>query len=186
MRRVFRWLFPLALITFGLLWPVIFSGSTDTATDIDDPVSFSNFKADYVVDKDGRLTAVETITGDFPSGRHGIFKYWPVDNQNDSGVRQAPEVTSILLDGQPVSYQMLWEGKDRFRVAKIGDPDRYLDYGSHVFEIRYTQDGVLDPGTTGAKKTFAASTGDTAAAPSVFFWNVIGQAWNNRIHHAEI
>ncbi len=45
---------------------------------------------------------------------------------------------------------MLWEGGQRFRVAKIGDPDQYLSSGTHVFEIRYTIDGVLDPGTTGA------------------------------------
>ena len=54
-------------------------------------------------------------------------------------------------------YQMLWEDGERFRVAKIGDPDQYLSSGTHVFEIRYTIAGVLDPGTTGADKTFAES-----------------------------
>ena len=54
---------------------------------------------------------------------------------------------------------MLWEGGERFRVAKIGDPDRTLTWGTHVFEIRYSIPGVLDPGTTGANKTFAAATG---------------------------
>ena len=81
---------------------------------------------------------------------------------------------------------MLWEGAERFRVAKIGDPDQYLSAGTHVFEIRYTIDGVLDPGTTGADKTFADSTGEAAASPSVFFWNVIGRPGTTRIQRADI
>ncbi|HKH52112.1 MAG TPA: DUF2207 domain-containing protein, partial [Mycobacterium sp.] len=185
MGRVIRWLISLAFITFGLLWPLVLQGGSE-ASAVDDPVTFSNYTADFVVDGDGDLNAVETITAEFPAGRHGIFRYWDVANQNNPSVRQKPEITLILLDGRPASYQMLWEDGDRFRVAKIGDPDRYLDWGTHVFEIRYTVPGVLDPGTTGADKRFAGSTGRPAASPSVFFWNVIAPAWNNRIQRADI
>ena len=185
MRRFFLMLIPLALIVVGVLWPVVFRPSSE-ASDADDPVVFSNYDVDLIVSAGGRLDAVETITAEFPGGRHGLFKYWAVDNQNDPGLRQIPEVTSILLDGEPAPYQMLWEGGERFRVAKIGDPDEYLSYGTHVFEIRYNIDGVLDPGTTGADKTFADSTGEDARSPSVFFWNVIAQAWNNEIDRAHV
>ena len=185
MRRVFLALIPLALIAVGVLWPLVIRPGAE-ASDASDPVVFSNYDVDFIVSAGGRLDAVETITAEFPSGRHGLFKYWAVDNQNNPGVRQTPEVTSILLDGEWVPYQMLWEGAERFRVAKIGDPDQYLSAGTHVFEIRYTIDGVLDPGTTGADKTFADSTGEAATSPSVFFWNVIGQAWNNWIRRADI
>ncbi len=113
------------------------------------------------------MTAVETITAEFPGGRHGIFRYWDVANQNNPRVRQKPEITSVLLDGDPVPYQMLWEDGERFRVAKIGDPDSTLSYGTHVFEIRYTIPGVLDPGDTGADKEFAESTGDPDIAVGV-------------------
>ena len=119
----------MALIAVGVLWPLVFRPGAE-ASDASDPVVFSNYDADFTVSEDGRLDAVETITGEFPSGRHGIFKYWEVDNQNNSGVRQTPEVTSILLDGEPVPYQMLWEGGERFRVAKIGDPDQHLSPGT--------------------------------------------------------
>ena len=61
---------------------------------------------------------------------------------------------------------MLWEDGERFRVAKIGDPDQYLSWGTHVFEIRYSIAGVLDPGTTGADKTFAADMGALSASHS--------------------
>ena len=125
MRRILAWSIPLALIVFGLLWPLVFRGGSE-ASDISDPVVFSNYKADFVVSADGRLDAVETITGEFPSSRHGIFRYWDVANQNSPRVRQKPEITSVLLDGEIVPYQMLWEDGQRFRVAKIGDPDRYL------------------------------------------------------------
>ena len=184
MGRLFKWLIPLALITFGLLWPLVFRGGAE-ATDVADPVVFSNYKADFVVGRDGQLDAVETITAEFPGGRHGIFRWWDIANQNNERLRQRPEVTSILLDGEPVSYQMLWEGGERFRVAKIGDPDEYLAPGTHVFEIRYSIAGVLDPGTTGADKTFAAATGEPSTSPSVFFWNVITGS-NSRIERADI
>ena len=66
MWRVIRWLIPLALITFGLLWPLVFRGDS-AASDVSDPVVFSNYKADFVVNRDGRLDAVETITAEFPA-----------------------------------------------------------------------------------------------------------------------
>ncbi|HEY6650478.1 MAG TPA: DUF2207 domain-containing protein, partial [Mycobacterium sp.] len=186
MGRAFKWLIPLALITFGLLWPLVFGGGEAEASDVYDPVVFTNYKADFVVNSDGQLDAVETITAEFPSGRHGIFQWWDIANQNNPRLRQTPEIASILLDGEPVSYQMLWEGGERFRVAKIGDPDKYLSYGTHVFEIRYSIAGALDPGTTGADKTFAAATGQPATSPSVFLWDVVAKSWNNEIENADI
>ncbi|HEY0808205.1 MAG TPA: DUF2207 domain-containing protein, partial [Pseudonocardiaceae bacterium] len=185
MRRVIRWLIPLALITFGLLWPLVIQSGSE-ASDIEDPVVFSNYKADFVVNRNGQLDAVERITAEFPGGRHGIFQWWDIANQNNPGLRQKPEITSILLDGKPVSYQMMWEGGERFRVAKIGDPDRTLTWGTHAFEIRYSIQGVLDPGTTGAHKTFATATGQPSASPSVYFWNVVAGSWNNKIERADI
>ena len=142
MRRVIGWSIPLVLIAFGLLWPLVFTGGHDESP-ASDPVVFSNYKVDLVVSADGRLDAVETITAEFPGDRHGLFKFWPVDNQNVPRVRQIPDVTSIMLDGHSVPYQMLWEDGKRFRVAKIGDPEKYLSYGTHVFEIRYSIPGYL-------------------------------------------
>jgi Predicted membrane protein (DUF2207) len=55
-----------------------------------------------------------------------------------------------------------------------------------VFEIRYSIPGVLDPGTTGANRSFATATGTPSASPSVFFWNVVAGSWNNRIKQADI
>ena len=182
--RSVTWSILLLLTFIGFMWPAIVPVSSQ-AGGFYDPVVITNLRADFVIDRDGHLDATETITGDFPGDRHGIFRYWDVANPNNPGVRQPPEVTEVLLDGQPVQYQMLWEDRRRFRVAKIGDPHRFVDYGTHVFRIRYTTDGVLDPGSTGVNKTFASSIGDPSAL-SAFFWNVIAPAWNNRISQADI
>lgn len=187
MRSKGRWiglLIPVLLILIGLLWPVVFTGSSQGSA-VADPVVITNMRADFAVDADGLMQATETITAEFPSGRHGIFRFFDVGNPNDAHVRQVPEVAEISLDDRPVPYQLLWQRADRFLVAKIGDPDSYLSSGTHVFRIRYSIAGVLDPGTTGDKKEFAASTGDPSA-PSVFFWNVIAPGWNNEIDRAEV
>lgn len=184
MRRILGWLTLLGLIAIGLLWPLVFRGGS-TAAPADDPVLISDYTAEYTVGADGDLSAVETITGEFPADRHGIFRYWDVANPNSPGVRQKPEITSILLDGEPVSYQMLWEDGKRFRVAKIGDPDSTLWPGTHVYEIRYTIPGVLDPGTTGDGRQFARTEGDPNST-STFFWNVIAPSWNNEIQNVRV
>ncbi|OBF39544.1 DUF2207 domain-containing protein, partial [Mycolicibacterium conceptionense] len=185
MRRVWSWLFALALIAFGLLWPLVFTGGSASGPGPADPVVITDYRGDFTVDANGRMSAVETITGDFPGGRHGIFRYWDVANQNNSRLRQVPEITSITMDGSPIPYELLWETGKRFRVAKIGDPAATLNWGSHVFEIRYAIDGVLDPGAVGAHREFAATTGNPDAR-SAFYWNVVAPAWNNTIERADI
>jgi hypothetical protein len=187
--RVIRWSITVLLIAFAVLWPLVFTGDEGGGS-TDDPVWFSDYRAEFFVDQAGNLDATETITAEFPGGRHGIFRYWDVANPNSPHVRQQPQITSITLDDGPVNYQLLSENGGRFRVAKIGDADRTLDAGTHKYVIRYRIDGVLDPGRTGAAKTFASSTiGPTASIPdppTVFYWNVVAPAWNNYIASAEI
>jgi hypothetical protein len=182
--RVFRRLFLLLLAGLGLVWPALFSGTSQGAP-VDDPVTITSLRADFTVDRDGLMQATETVTAEFPSGRHGIFRFWDISNPNDAHVRQTPDVLDITLDGQSVPYDMLTREKGRIVVAKIGDPDSYLLPGSHVYRIRYTVPGVLDPGPTGDGKTFASAAGEARPADSVFFWNVIAR-WNNRIDQAQV
>ena len=183
-RKVAR-LIPALLTLLGLLWPLIFSGLPQGGP-VSDPVVFTNLRAQFTVDADGLMHATETITATFPSGRHGIFRFWDVGNPNDSHVRQVPEVAEITLDGHPIPYEMSTQSRQRFVVAKIGDPGSYLGSGTHVFVLRYDIPGVLDPGATGAQKQFASVTGDTSGAQSAFFWNVIAPGWSNEIERAEV
>ncbi|ORB19585.1 DUF2207 domain-containing protein, partial [Mycolicibacterium monacense] len=185
MRRLLAWSITLLLIAAGLLWPLLFDGGGSGGGTVDDPMVIRDYRADFVVADDGELTAVETITGEFPADRHGIFRYWDVVNPNSPRIRQRPVVESVTRDGAPEPYEMLWESGERFRVAKIGSAEVTLSPGDHVFEMRYRIPGVLDPGDTGADRRFATTTGDPNA-PSTFFWNVIAPSWNNRIDRAEI
>ncbi|MEI6253343.1 MAG: DUF2207 domain-containing protein, partial [Mycobacteriaceae bacterium] len=183
--RMLAWLIPLLLTVVGLLWPLVLSAVPATSGQLSDPVTISSLRADFTVDRDGMMQATETITAEFPSGRHGIFRYWDVANQNDSHVRQIPQVAEISLDGEPVPYEFLWKNGQRFLVAKIGDPNSYVFSGSHVYRIRYSIPGVLDPGTTGQNREFASAVGN-ATGQSVFFWNVIAPGWSNVIEKADI
>ena len=145
--RVFRWLAAAALIAVGVFWPLVLARQPGAAPDTD-LVRFSDYAADFVVDSDGNLNAVEKITAEFPGDRHGIFRYWNVDNAFAPGARQEPTNISVLLDGKPVQTEVYWENP-QLKTARIGDPHAFLTHGAHVFEIRYSIAGVLDPGTTG-------------------------------------
>ena len=137
--RLFKWLIPLALITFGLLWPVVFTRRRRQA--------IRRRRSGGVQQLQG-ATSSSTATASstpwrrsppsFPAAGTASSGTGTSPTRTTRGCGRQPEVTSILLDGEPVPYQMLWEGGERFRVAKIGDPDQYLSYGTHVFEIRYT------------------------------------------------
>ena len=188
MRAVKRVVTRLVLLLFlglGLLWPVVFDGVPSGGGATSDPVVFSDVRADFAVDSDGLMWADEIITAEFPGGRHGIFRFWDISNRNNSHLRQIPEIDEVSLDGQPVPYELLWQSYDRFRVAKIGDPNSYVPPGTHVYRIRYRVPGVLDPGGTGAAEDFASSVGDPSA-PSVLFWNVVAPGWSNQIDRAQI
>ena len=88
MRRVFAWSIPLLLIAIGLLWPLLTNSASGEGLPADDPVVFSNFKADFVVNADGRVDAVETITAEFPGGRHGLFQV-VADHHPEEPIRAA-------------------------------------------------------------------------------------------------
>ncbi|KUI33792.1 DUF2207 domain-containing protein, partial [Mycobacterium sp. GA-2829] len=185
MARLLAWAITLGLTAIGVLWPLLSGGGSGGGGVADDPMVIRDYRASYSVDAAGELTAVETITGEFPSDRHGIFRYWDVANPNNPKIRQRPEIESITRDGRAEPYELLWENGVRFRVAKVGSADVTLTPATHVFEIRYRIPGVLDPGQTGADRRFATGTGDPEA-PSAFFWNVIAPSWNNRIDRADI
>lgn len=138
-----------------------------------DPVSIVDYTARFDIGTDGHLDAVETVTAQFPSGRHGIFRYWDVRNLDDPYVRQIPNVASVTLDGADVPVEYSTERADRFVVAKIGDPDAYVSAGIHVYEISYTMEGVLGPPTSG-DDGFSSNAGDSSVpVGSVFHWNVV-------------
>jgi uncharacterized membrane protein YgcG len=161
MRRGVLTALALLLTAVGLLWPVVpalFAGSGQPQPD---PVTVTDYRADLRVDRSGTLYAEERVTATFPAGRHGIFRFWDVADTDDPAVRHLPEDIDVRLDGRPVQTELLWDGGARYRVAKIGDPDRYLTPGTHAYTIRYRIDGALTPAEEGA----------------AFWWDVVAPGW---------
>src|SRR5690349_21046576 len=88
------WAFTVAAVLLtivGLLYPLaapLFATGADAGPD---PVRITDYRADFQVSDSGRLDAVETITAEFPYGRHGIFRFFDLSDPSDSHVRLKPE-----------------------------------------------------------------------------------------------
>jgi hypothetical protein len=166
--------------TAAMLWPAVAYVIPESASSSPDPVSISDYKGDFRVDKDGRLTAVETLTTVFPCCRHGIFRFWDVDAPWDSHSRLIPKDIKVTLDGKPEKFELSWQRGRKYRVAKVGDADRTISPGTHVYTISYTVKGALAPMSAGVRQGESgswASDGDG----SVFYWDVVAGGWQMQI-----
>ena len=66
-------------------------------------------------------------------------------------------------------------------------PTSTSTYGTHVFEIRYSIAGRPRPRNHRRRQDFRRDRrAQPSDSPSVFFWNVVAQSWNNRIERADI
>lgn len=177
----------ITVIAVGLLWPVFVAAIPTTASAPSDPVVITDYQAELDVEADGDLRATEQITANFPAGRHGIFRYWDQSDGEDPGVRYVPTITDITRDGSPERYEMFTESGEQFLVAKIGDPDRFLDPGEHRYRISYTIPGVISPADAGSGTRFASAEGQsTGAVGSVLLWRVVAQGWEMPIRQATV
>jgi hypothetical protein len=132
--------------------------------------AITNYRADFDVDEDGDLHAVETLTVDFPVSRHGIFRFFDTwDGGGDDG-RLVPRDIEVLRDGQSEPYDVQSNERGRYRNIKIGDAGRTL-FGEHTYRISYRIDGALAPGEDGGTQ---------------FYWDVIPQGWTMPIRQSEI
>ena len=140
------------LTAIGLLWPLAGSLVSTTSGAADDPVVITELRSAFTVAADGHMAVTEQITADFPGDRHGIFRYWDVSDPSDPSARHIPTIREITVDGAPAQYETYWEDGNRFLVAKIGDPDVYLDPGEHTYTIVYAIDGVISAAGRGCRR----------------------------------
>src|SRR4051794_12766246 len=120
-----------------LLWPWVVavtpvSGDTDPEL-----VRITDYRAGFVVDREGLLEATERITTSFPPGRHGIYRYWDVSDRGDTQARLVPRHIEVTRDGHAEPVALSWKRGQSIRVARIGDADTLLPAGTHVYTIRY-------------------------------------------------
>jgi hypothetical protein len=158
-----------------LFIPVVAGVVPSSGSSTPDPVTITSYDAHYIVDRDGVLTATETIVGDFPYGRHGIFRYWDLQDSADKNVRLRPQDFSVTRDGEAEPSTMLWEQGRRFRVAKIGAADTILSLGQHTYVLKYRIKGALAHGSV--KSGTTASWGAASSRTSLFNWQVVAGGW---------
>lgn len=178
-KKIFGLIVLFVLVAVGLLWPLATSLSSSGATAAADPVSVSQYTGDFNVAADGNMSASETLNATFPSGRHGIFRFFDTADPNNPKIRRIPQISSITRDGTPEQYTTSWESNERYLVAKIGNPSAYVTPGKHTYVIAYTVPGVISPIDAGANKTFPSTAGENSstAPQSTFFWNVVAPGW---------
>ena len=186
MKRILLRLVVLAVAAVILLFPLLSAIAPDTAASGPDPVRVSDYQADYVVTADGTLVAKETLTADFPIGRHGIFRFWDLSDPGDEHVRLEPKQIDVELDGRSVPVELSWQKGRQLRVAKIGDPDSTVSPGTHTYTISYRIDGALSPTTVGNDSASSSSWADDRPSASVFYWNVVAQGWQMDIDRATV
>jgi uncharacterized membrane protein YgcG len=102
--------------------------------------AIERFDVDITVEKDGDIIVTETIavTVEGREIRRGIFRELPAFYADPDGPGNLPfqyKVLSVRKDGVREPYER--ERNGNAVLIRIGDPDRYLDYREHVYEIRY-------------------------------------------------
>ncbi len=149
-------------------------GLSFPAEEQNEPTRITSYVADFSIDDGGDMEVVETLTVDFPvPGRHGIFRFFDRVDTSAPETRRIVEDVEVTMDGGSVPVDMSVE-EGRYDVARIGDPDRTVSVGEHVYEISYSLPTVLTPG------------GEDVATESQFYWQLIPSGWAQDIDHAEL
>ena len=171
MKRVLLTLVALAALAVAVLLPVLTRDSSSGATP--DETSITEYVADFTVARNGDLSVTEKLTVDFPGvGRHGIFRFFDLDDPSAPRVRRVPHDITVTRDGSPEQLDLSTRADGRYVVARIGRPDFTVGLGEHTYVISYRIDGVLEPGTDGS--------------PTQFYWNLVPGGWAQRIRDARL
>lgn len=122
------------------------------------------------VNENNSMDVVETITANFSTPRHGIYRdieYRGTFERDVEGEilssKYWAKIKHVDVENRP--FDVSTEGP--YKRVKIGDPDRYVE-GQQVYTISYT----IDFGDDGI-----------GAFDDVYF-NLIGTNWDTIIHHA--
>jgi uncharacterized membrane protein YgcG len=172
MKRVVGTAIGLGLVALLLCIPVLFYGKGTVDPSFEE-TTISNYVADFDIAGNGDMDVTETITVDFPAyGKHGIFRFWDIVDDNAPHARRTPDDISVTRDGDDEPFELSWADHHRQRVAKIGSADTTLDVGEHTYVIKYHIDGVLDENN----ESVTGSKADT-----MFYWQLIPRGWQQSI-----
>ncbi len=147
----------------AIRWPSLGGIEADTAR-------INSYVADFRVTSTGTIEVTETLRVNFPGYKHGIFRFFDVQDPNDSHVRLVPRDITVTRDGQPEPFEILREGKGRYRNVKIGSAATTMT-GEHVYVIGYRIEDAL---------------GETDAGRADFYWNLIPGGWRMPIQASQL
>ncbi|MCY7279500.1 MAG: DUF2207 domain-containing protein [Sphingomonas bacterium] len=155
-----RWLLLSAFLALGLAAP---ASAEERIRD---------FASDIHIAKDGTLDVTETIRVqvDNVAINHGIFREIPTRYNAPWGKRIKVGFTLVetRLDGQPEPFAS--ETMSNGVRIKIGDPDRIVAVGEHVYSIRYKATRMLG----------------RFDGYDELYWNVTGNGWRFPIDRASV
>jgi uncharacterized membrane protein YgcG len=169
--RAILWVLAVATISWLALSPVWTAGDAGDEADSPEVARISQYRADFALAANGDLTVTEQVLVNFPIPRHGIFRFFDVVDPSAPHARRIPEDIHIVRDGRSEPWDESRRDDGRFRVVRIGDPAVEIE-GEHEYTISYRIDGVIEPGTTGAR--------------SQFYWNLIPGGWTMPIDRSEL
>ena len=147
MRRVIGWSIPLVLIADWAAVAAGVHGGGNQELPADDPVVFSNFKADFRRQRRRqpgcRGDHHRRVPRRAPRPLPVLGHRQPEQPVRAAGARYHSRCGSTVRPRRTRCCGRTGSGSGWPRSAI---PDEYLSFGTHVFEIRYTVPGVLDPG----------------------------------------
>ncbi len=177
MKRLIGTAIGLGLIALLLCIPVLFYGKGTVAPSFEE-TTITNYVADFDIAGNGDMDVTETLTIDFPGyGKHGIFRFWDIVDDNAPHARRTPDHISVTRDGGDEPFELSWADHHRQRVAKIGSADTTLDTGEHTYVIKYHIDGVLE-------ENVEKVTGEDV--DTMFYWQLIPRGWQQSIDQATL
>jgi len=149
-----------ALIAFGLLAPV-----TVTADE-----RITRFASDITINQDASLSVIETIEvrAEGRNIRRGIYRDFPTTYKDRLGnrIRVSFNVLDVRRNGAPETWSI--ENLSNGIRVRIGNANRFLDTGQHIYAITYRttrQLGFFDD-------------------YDELYWNVTGNGWGFPIDEA--
>lgn len=109
------------------------------------PEFISLFKSEINLNKDRSMNVKETIVYQLnaPLKKRGIFRQFPTKYKDRYGNNVIVDfkVKKILKDGLEIPYKI--EDFTNGKVIKIGDPNKFIEQGKHVYTIEYKTDRQL-------------------------------------------
>lgn len=154
-----------------LLLVVCFSLSVGLLAQASEEIRRFDVRIEVEADGDIMITETIEINVEGLDIRRGIFRDLPAYYLDEDGLGRLPyryTVLGVQKDGEREPYQR--ETIDNAVQIRIGDPDIYLDYRVHTYEIQYHVKNAIRYGE----------------GRDELYWNATGSYWMFPIKHARV